>query len=86
MKTKVWELDRINVWFENQIKVSALLEMNKNTELDDDWQWLQDNCFEFKDFYQEKTVQFVCEIFKQKWINNEESLKNSEYTRVVEFA
>ena len=37
MKNKVWELDRINVWFENHIKVTALLEMNKNTELDDDW-------------------------------------------------
>lgn len=64
MKNKVWELERINVWFENQIKVNALLEINKNTELDDDWQWLQDNCFEFKEFYKAKTVEFVCEIFK----------------------
>ena len=63
-----------------------MLEINKNTELDDDWQWLQDNCFEFKDYYKQKSVEFVCEIFKQKWINNNESMKSSDYTRIQEFA
>ena len=86
MKDKVADLDRVNTWFDNQIKVNALLEMNKNTELDDDWQWIQDNLFEYKDFHKTRTVEFVCEIFKQKWINNEESLKNSDFTRVKEFS
>ena len=42
---------KLSVWFENNVKMQALYEINKNSELDDDWQWIQDNCFEVKDFY-----------------------------------
>ena len=65
-KQTVWQAElggghdrKLNVWFENHVMITAIYEINKNTELDDDWQWLQDNCFEFKNFYKLNTVEFV---------------------------
>ena len=53
---------------DSKLKISALLEITKSSDLDDDWQWLQDNAFEFQNFYDHSSVQYVCNVFKQKWI------------------
>ena len=50
--------------------------MSKNSELEDDWQWLQDNAFEFQSFYDPDTIAYVCNVFKSKWISCEEKGKH----------
>lgn len=65
-------------WLDNKLKISALLEMTKSSELEDDWQWLQDNAFEFQSFYDPETIAYVCNIFSSKWIRSQDKAKKGK--------
>ena len=36
-----------NRWLDQKLKINCLYVINKNSCLDDDWQWMQDHAFEF---------------------------------------
>lgn len=60
---------RFETWIDSKIKIDALFEINKRSDIVDDWQWVQDNIFELQPFYKEQTVDYVCHLFKLKWLN-----------------
>lgn len=47
------EVPRFDSWIDSKLKLDALFEINKSSDLTDDWQWLQDNVFELQPFYKE---------------------------------
>ena len=43
-------------FIDTKLKINSLLEITKSSELEFDWQWIQDNAFEFMSFYDPTTV------------------------------
>lgn len=42
-----------NKWLDSKLKIDSIYEISKYSDLDEDWQWLQDKAFEFLHFYDE---------------------------------
>lgn len=61
----------------------------KHSELDEDYQWMQDKAFDFMQFYEKETIEYVCKIFKKKWIcdphNDKVSHMREKYMEYYEF-
>lgn len=55
---------RFDTWMDSKLKLDALFEINKSSDLTDDWQWLQDSVFEFQPYYKSQTIDYVCQLFK----------------------
>ena len=70
-KFQLPEVPRFENWLDSKLKLDALFEINKRSDLIDDWQWLQDSVFELQSYYKEQTGEYVCHLFKLKWLNFE---------------
>ena len=71
-------------WLDAKLKVDTLHEINKYSDLNEDWQFLQDQAFEFLHFYDENTISYVCNLFTRKWIN-QQMHPGSKFTRLQKF-
>ena len=45
-KFQIPEMPKFENWLDSKLKLDALFEINKRSDLVDDWQWLQDSVFE----------------------------------------
>ena len=43
--------DDFNRWLDQKLKIDCLYVIGKHSDLDEDWQWLQDHAFEFINFH-----------------------------------
>ena len=69
------KLCNFSTWIDSKLKIDAVLNITNDSELEEDWMWLNENTFELHGFYQAKTLKYVCEVFRQKWIYHEKSSK-----------
>lgn len=47
-----------------------------NSELRDDWLWLQRHCYDFQHYLDKSQIIFACDLFHSKWIDNQ-SIQNA---------
>ena len=74
-----------NRWLDQKLKINCLYVISKHSDLDDDWQWLQDHAFEFINFYQLQTIEYICGVFKKKWLSPELAAADSDVPRLQAF-
>lgn len=61
---------RFQNYLDSKIKIRTLTAITKYSELDEDFQWLQEQAFEFHKFYEMDTIEYICDIFKKKWFDD----------------
>ena len=72
-------------WLDAKLKIDSIHEISKYSDLNDDWQFVQEKVFEFIHFYDESTVNYVCKLFKHKWINSSMHRDSKQYTYLQKF-
>jgi len=45
------KLCNFSTWIDSKLKIDAVLNITSDSELEDDWMWLNENTFELHGFY-----------------------------------
>lgn len=74
-------------WIDSKLKIDALQSVTKQSSLEDDWAWLEQNTFELHGFYPHSALKYVCELFRQKWIyhNKVTEVGTTRFEEFIEF-
>ena len=73
--------DLFSSWLDCKLRIDSIYKINKDSSLDSDCQWLNDNAYELLAFYKLPTVEYACNVFKQKWLMSEATEKKGEESR-----